>query len=354
MKTQFIFIILIGCLFLTACTSKQFPTLDSYQVLEQSKVLQRIAFGSCASEKNPQPILFQVAAQNPDVFIYLGDNIYGDTENMEVLRRKYAKLGRKGEFQMLQQTCPILAIWDDHDYGANDAGKYYPKKADSKQVFLEFWGEAQASSRWQHEGIYHAHLVGTGDQIVQIILLDTRTFRSDLQRIQDKEKYKHDYQPHENPDSTILGITQWKWLEEQLRQPAQLRIIATSIQFGHEYNGYESWTNVPLEQQKMIDLIQSTQANGVVFISGDVHWAELSKREIPNAYPLYDATASGINKSWGSTEPNQYRVGEVVRDHNFGMIEIDWEAKPVQVQFRLFDEKGERLIHGVSLEELQF
>ncbi len=341
----------ILCLF--ACADKSFPT--SYQTLDLKKAPQRIAFGSCASENDPQPILYQVTAHDPDVFIYLGDNIYGDTEKMEVLRRKYAKLGRKGEFQTLQQTCPILAVWDDHDYGANDAGKYYPKKEESKQIFLEFWGEPQASSRWQHEGIYHAHLLGAGDQTVQIILLDTRTFRSDLQRIEDKEQYKHDYQPHENPDSTLLGAAQWEWLEEQFRQPAQLRIIATSIQFGHEYNGYESWTNVPLEQEKMFDLIRATQANGVVFISGDVHWAELSKREPANLYPIYDATASGINKSWGSTEPNQYRVGEVVRSHNFGMIEIDWEATPVEVVFRLFDENGkERVGHGVSLEELGF
>ena len=146
----------------------------------------------------------------------------------------------------------VLATWDDHDYGENDAGRHYPFKAESKEIFLDFWNEPKKSKRREHNGIYHSLMFGKKEQKVQIILLDTRTFRDNLALSGDDNKWKHDYKPNQNPDSTFLGDEQWKWLEAQLQQPAKIRIIASSNQFAHEYNGYESWTNVPHEQQKML------------------------------------------------------------------------------------------------------
>ena len=99
-------------------------------------------------------------------------------------------------------------------------------------------------------------------------------------------------------------------VERQLRAPADLRVIATSIQFGHSYNGWESWTLFPRERERMIELIRSTQADGVVFLSGDVHWGEISRQDVPGGYPLYDVTASGLNQDWDKIEPSARRVGQ--------------------------------------------
>lgn len=283
----------------------------------------KIAFGSCANQDKPHPILKKLESKNPDLFIYLGDNIYGDTEDMDVLRAKYAQLGAKPEFQNLWNFATVLATWDDHDYGANDAGRHYAKKEESKEIFLDFWKEPADSERRKHPGIYHSLTFGPEDKLVQVILLDTRTFRDDLRTVQDTVLYKNDYEPNTNPDSTMLGEAQWKWLEEQFNQTAAVRIIASSNQFSHEYNGWESWTNVPHEQQRMLDLIKKTKANGIVFISGDVHWGELSKLENDGMYPIYDVTSSGITEDWDSVEPNKNRVGEVVRNNNLGMIRIN-------------------------------
>ncbi len=328
--------------------------------IEQAVALPaRIAFGSCAKETKPQPVLDVIVARQPDLFVYLGDNTYGDTRDMQVLRAKYAQLGAKPEFQRLRAAVPVLAIWDDHDYGENDAGKDYPFKEESREIFFDFWKVPSGSPRRSHPGIYGSHVFVSQGRTLQILLLDTRSFRDPLKRnpkpIPADSPLKNDYQPDPAPDKTLLGEAQWAWLAEQLRQPADLRIIASSIQFSHEYNGYESWTNLPGEQQRMLELIRSTRANGVIFISGDVHWAEISRRDDPAGYPLYDVTASGITETWPHIEPNRFRVGEVVRENHFGQIAIDWTLDDPEVALQVIDKTGRlRLDERLPLSRLRF
>jgi Phosphodiesterase/alkaline phosphatase D len=145
-----------------------------------STEITKIAFGSCASEKHPLPIFYNVVKHKPDLFIFLGDNIYGDTKNMDSLKKKYKLLGNKKSFINLKDKVPILATWDDHDYGWNDVGKLYEYKEESKEIFLEFFDEPASSQRRKHKGIYHSHIKKYGNNKLQIILLDGRTFRDDL------------------------------------------------------------------------------------------------------------------------------------------------------------------------------
>lgn len=325
---------------------------------EIKTVVSKIAFGSCGHQDHDQPVLDTVVAQNPDLFIYLGDNIYGDTKDMKVLRAKYDKLGSKKRFQFLRAKVPVLSVWDDHDYGWNDAGKEYLKKEESKAVFMDFWKVPQDSGRRKHAGIYGSHLFKDGKRKVQVILLDTRTFRDPLKRNQkilpENTKFKNAYQPDTSPEKTLLGKTQWKWLATELAQPADLRIICSSIQFGHEYNGHESWTNLPLEQKKMFETIRDAKANGVVFISGDVHWGEISKRNFDGLYPIYDVTASGLTMDWHNTEPNQFRIGKVWPKNHFGMLEIDWQSDSPSVLMKIIDVAGNiQVQHSVPLSKLQ-
>ena len=90
-------------------------------VFSQEKPLSRILFGSCVKQDRPMPIFEKIADERPDLFIFLGDNIYADTTDMDVMREKYAKLKADAGFARLLRTCPVMATWDDHDYGANDA-----------------------------------------------------------------------------------------------------------------------------------------------------------------------------------------------------------------------------------------
>jgi alkaline phosphatase D len=313
---------------------------------ESKNMVSRIAFGSCAQEYKPQPILDLVAETKPDLFIYLGDNIYGDTEDMNVLRAKYAQLAAKPEFQRMKKSTRILATWDDHDYGWNDAGKWYPFKEESKQIFLDFFEEPKDSERRKREGIYTSYLFEANGKKLQIILLDNRTFRSDLRRYrgelshETKYFYPLDYFPHEIEDSILLGEKQWDWLEKELKKPADIRIIGSGTQFGITYNGYEAWANFPHEQKRMLELIKNTKANGVLFITGDVHYAEISKLTYEGLYPIYDFTSSGISSTWHFATPNENRIEGPVMENHFGLLLIDWQKQDPEIKMECIDVRG--------------
>ena len=323
---------------------------------QANPLISRIAFGSCQTQDEPINILNTVVQWNPELFIYLGDNIYGDTDDMKLLQAKYNKLNAKPEFQKLRAAVPTIATWDDHDYGANDAGKEYPFRLQSKEIFLNFWNEPEQSERRKRDGIYTDYWFKdeAARKSLHIIVLDSRTFR-DPPLKSPLTSWKNDYLPDTDPKKTILGAQQWTWLEEKLKEPADLRLICSSIQFSHEYNGWESWTNFPGELMKMVQLIKSTRAGGVVFISGDVHWGELSALKAPDCYPLYDLTASGLNRDWDIIEPNRNRVGVACPDFHFGMIEVNWSLAQPTITFRIHDMTGRgRVRKTVKLSDLQF
>src|SRR5262249_15601035 len=263
---------------------------------------------------------------------------------MAVMRAKYQQLADLPGWQKLRQTCPVLATWDDHDYGGNDVGSEYPKKDESQQIFLDFFGEAKDSPRRAQQGVYLARGMGTPGQRVQVILLDTRYFRGPLKK---REKFvpgEGPYVPNTDPAATFLGETQWQWLEEQLRVPAEIRIIASSIQVVAEDHGFEKWMNMPLQRERLYKLIRDTKATGVFFISGDRHGAALSMMDGGVGYPLYDLTSSGINqasKRWRTFETNRHRIATMNVGDNFGMIVIDWDRPDPRLSLQIHDDEGD-------------
>lgn len=324
------------------------------QMSEQ--VITRIAFGSCNSQDKPQDIWTAIIKEKPELFIFLGDNIYGDTQNMKVLQEKYDKLLAKPGYIELKKNTKVLATWDDHDYGVNDGGKEYPKKEESKELFLKVFDEPAVSERRNHAGIYQSYMYGTKGQRSQIIMLDTRTFRDKLCQIGRDRDCLGEYGKCEDTSKTMLGEEQWKWLEGELMKEADVRIIGTSTQFLEDFNGWEGWINMPHERERFIKLINKTKANGLFFISGDVHYAEMSKLERPGAYPLYDITSSGMTHGHNCAGPNVNRIHGCFMNPNFGFIRIDWTAKNgPQVTFEIRNEKGELQIEEkVGAFELKF
>jgi len=337
----------------------------------EEQPLSRIGFGSCARQDKPQPIWDAVVETKPDLFLMLGDNIYGDSEDMAVLRAKYRQLGEQPGFKKLKQTCRLLATWDDHDYGANDAGAEYPKKRESQQEFLDFFGVPNDDPLRKQEGVYQARVFGPPGQRVQIILLDTRYFRSPLKKGRTPgetgEGRGGAYVVSEEREATMLGETQWKWLAEQLKTPAEVRIIASSVQAVADEHGWERWGTFPHERQRLLRLIRDTNASGVIVISGDRHLAEISRLPADDdagiGYPLFDVTSSSLNAASGNTtkagvrfgnEINSRRMGLTYFDTNFGCIEIDWKQADPVLRLQVRDEKGGVVLQQrVALSQLQ-
>lgn len=322
-----------------ALASIVIPLLAAADFPDSPRVLSRIAFGSCASQERPQPIWDAIVAQKPDLCVLIGDNIYGDTDNPEVLKAKYAQLAAVPGFQKLLKTCPLIATWDDHDYGANDAGGDFPAKVASQKVFLEFFKDSPDSPRRKRDGVYGAWAFGPPGKRVQVILLDTRYFRSPL-----KKAGRSGYGPNTDPGVTMLGDEQWKWLEDRLKEPADLRLIGSSIQVIPEDHHAEKWMNLPKERDRLYKLLRDTKANGVVVLSGDRHMAELSQMDAGLGYPLFDLTSSGLNmgsKKWRPAETNRHRVATMTSGDNFGLVAIDWDRSPPRVSLQIHDVDGD-------------
>jgi alkaline phosphatase D len=321
-------------------------------------VLSRIAFGSCAKQDQPQPIWDAIVDTQPQLFLFLGDNIYADTQDLQVMRDKYRLLGEQPGYRKLKQSCPVLATWDDHDYGVDDGGADYPMKRQAQQLFLDFFEVPQDDPRRTRDGVYSARVVGPPGKRVQILLLDTRCFRSPLRTgLQPGERgegRRGKYLPQTDPASTMLGEAQWRWLEEQLKLPAELRIIGSSIQVLAEEHGFEKWANLPHERQRLLRLIKGTRASGVVLLSGDRHMAEIARLPVEHplgvGYPLYDITSSSLNSPSNNltkagtrfvSEVNSHRVGLAYFEVNFGTIHIDWDQPDPVVRAQVRDEKGD-------------
>lgn len=316
----------------------------------------RIAFGSCSDPRQPVPAFDAIIRTEPDLMIFLGDNVYADTTDETKLRAAYQVLADDEGFQRIKQTCPVLATWDDHDYGLNDGGAEHPTKAMSQAVFLDFWGVPDDSPRRGREGIYDAQTFGPAGKRVQVILLDTRYHRAPLTpRPEGDHSIRGGrYVPNPDPAATVLGETQWAWLKEQLSQPAELRLIASSIQFVAEDHGWETWAMFPAERTRLIDLIRETHAHGIIILSGDRHHAELSRLAKGGPYPLYDVTASALNKpGLESDEPNRHRVGDRYPRANFGLMTVDWNADEPAATLRIIDrDGGVHIEHRVPMAEL--
>jgi len=293
--------------------------------LDTAALLNTIALGSCNQQDEPQDMWPVIGGHDPDLWIWLGDNIYGDTEDMDVLARKYKKQKFGADYAAFRENTQVIGIWDDHDYGLNDGDKRYAKKAESEELLLNFLDVPQDAAVRGRPGAYQSYTFGPKDKQVKILLLDARYFRDTLSKSKEENRR---YLPNKTGD--ILGEAQWQWLERQLTDsPAQVHLIGSGVQILPQDHGYEKWANFPKSRQRLFDLLQRSQPANPVLLSGDRHIAELSRIELDSLpQPIYELTASGMTHSWETVgeEPNRHRVGELVPKKNFGLIRIDWSG----------------------------
>ena len=341
--------------------------------LDLTKPLQRIAFGSCAMQFLPQPIWNSIGAQNPDLFLFLGDNIYGDfegknplTPTSETLTRDWNLLADQPAFKRFRRKVPIMATWDNHDYGKHNGGAEFKLKELTKTRFLDFFGEPENSKRRLTPGIYDAKIIGPAGKRVQVIMLDTRYFKGPFIKDNRSKEEKAaagnvgsmaNYVPNRDPGVTLLGKQQWRWLEDQLRQPAEIRLIVSSTQVIADQKAMDEWGNYPLERQRLFNLIKNNSARGVILLSGNVHFTEISKTNI-DGYELLDFTSSGMthsNKAYAAAN-NPYRIAGAYDDPNFGLLEIDWNAdSSPEIVMTAMNNNGEvAFSHTVLLGQLDF
>lgn len=292
-----------------------------------------ISFGSCNRHDEPQRLWKSIADENPDLWIWMGDIIYGDSKNMNVLSGKYMAQKSHPAYQRFLEQVPIVGIWDDHDYGVNNGGKEYESKSGSRDLLFDFLDVPKENPAWFREGGYQSYTIGPEAEQVKIFLLDCRYFR---------DAPKRDDNGYVAATGDILGEAQWKWFEKELMSStAKLNIIVNGIQIIPEDHKYEKWSNFPLSRDRLFNLINSSKSN-CILLSGDRHIAEISKIELNSGKEIYEITSSGMTHSWDSFpgEENSHRVGEVITNLNYATLSIDWESSPINVIGEIKTEGG--------------
>lgn len=337
---------LLALLFLSACShapnNSALPpksgTVSTYvstipsRGLDFAASINKVAFASCMNQDAPAPLWTDILNSKPDLFLFMGDNIYGSHTSQQPIAEQYKKLDTIPEYVQVREKIPFLATWDDHDFGMRDGGADWIGKDNAKRDFLNYWGYSRNSIPVEQGGVYHAKIIGPKKKTVQVIMLDTRYYRSPLKDAPGMEGKAMDYVPQD--DGTVLGNAQWEWLEAQLKRPADLRFIVSSIQLIANDPKFEKWGNFPKERQRFFDLLKKLKTRNVILLSGDRHVASISKMDLKGYGPLYEITSSSINRPNNYPDADSHYVGTTYSKENFGLAQIDWHKKTVKAEIR--------------------
>lgn len=307
-----------------ACTTSEKPyaaalvQVDATQNTQTLDRVKRFVFGSCNKQYLPQPLWKNIIADSPDLFLWTGDVVYADTEDMGKLSQIYASQLRQAEYSAFLKTrVPVIGVWDDHDYGENNGDRSFGPRRESQSLFLDFVGEPKDSARRSQDGIYTSYTFGEGKEQTRFLLLDTRSHRSE-----DK--------------SDLLGKAQWAWLEAELMKKAEgVTFLVSSIQVLPYEQKFEKWSNFPSSRERLLALIGKSPGEAIVIISGDRHFSELSQLKV-GPKTVFEITASGMTHAFRNPDEarnqNSLRVGPLLDRLNYGLIEISEKALRIQVK----------------------
>lgn len=301
---------------LTACPPKEVVT----KTPTKAEPGYRIAFGSCNNQDEPQPLWHDIANEGIAMWIWLGDNIYADTEDMGEMKRMYDKQKVNARYKAFREAVPtIIGTWDDHDYGINDGGKEFAQKERSRDLALEFLDVPKTSAVWNREGLYQSYELEYQDKTIRAILLDCRYFKDPIKRT--KKGYEA------NEDAELLGEAQWQWLEEELKKEEDLLIVASGVQIIPEEHRFEKWANFPTERARLFNLLKDENAQQIVLLSGDRHIGEISRVKAGDQ-TIYEVTSSGLTHSYEAVgdEPNRHRISKLTGQLNYGLLNIDGQG----------------------------
>ena len=307
-----------------------------------------LGFGSCLHQDRSMAILKTIEKKELDLFMFIGDNVYGDQEDGELdkLIRTY-----KQQYNNLENFLKNVStefIWDDHDFGINDGGSNYRYKDRAKELFLETWKIPPNDPRRLRDGLYFDKMIKKNGLKVHLIFLDNRSFKSEWKLTDEfnkegKERYVKDF----DPQKTLLGKKQWQWLKDKLNEDSDIKIILSSLQILSLGHGWESWDKLPLERERLFNLIDETDVSNLIILSGDRHRGGFYRFKTNDNNDIFEFTSSSLNLPipFNTEEKGPLRIGSTYRKANFGVVRI-FEDKVVM---ELTSNKG-KVVNSLSLE----
>jgi alkaline phosphatase D len=286
----------------------------------------------------------KIAAKNPDVMIWGGDNLYlreADWDTQTGINHRYTHSRSIKEMQPLLAKTQNFAIWDDHDYGPNNSDRSFYNKNLTHKAFKNFWAnKTYGMNVAQDKGTYSTFYWGDA----QFFLLDNRTYKSPNDRKTGKKE--------------MIGDEQLQWLIDNLiNSTATFKIIVIGGQVLNSVADKENYANYPEERTQMLKEIAENKVKGVMFISGDRHFSELAMQIRENDYPLFDWTVSPLTSGTISQEKivkekNTNRVEKSVFNQQcFGNLSFTGNKENRQMKLTLFDKEGAELWNKVILKK---
>ena len=316
--------------------------------LHSTQEILTLGFGSCLHQDRSMAILKTIEKKELDLFMFIGDNVYGDQKDGELdkLIRTY-----KQQYNNLENFLKNVStefIWDDHDFGLNDGGSDYRYKDRAKELFLETWKIPSQDPRRLRDGLYFDKMIEKNGLKVHLIFLDNRTFKSEWKLTDEfnkegKERYVKDF----DPDKTLLGKKQWRWLKDKLNEDSNIKIILSSLQILSLGHGWESWDKLPLERERLFNLIDESNLSNLFIFSGDRHRGGFYSFKTDDNNDIYEFTSSSLNLPipFNTEEKGPLRIGSTYRKANFGVVRI-FEDKVVM---ELTSNKG-KVVNSLNVE----
>lgn len=284
----------------------------------------------CHSQGRPAPsIEFFADVLKPDYAVWLGDNVYADTEtDPQYIQDQLNILAQKPGFQKLKANTPFFVTWDDHDFGLNDSDKNYVFKEESKEIHRKFW-ELETIIPAEQDGVYYDQVLYLENgKSIQFIMLDGR--------------YNYD-------SKNTLGAKQWLWLEEVLQKEVDIRFVVSGYQILlPKLTRWESWAKTGKEKKRLFDLMAKTQANNIIFLTGDQHTAEVLQSQKKYNYFTYEIMACGINQTERPGRAPNRVLGPDLTLNSSPIIEILWEENDAQILFKNYNADTQLVVSTFS------
>lgn len=290
-------------------------------------------------------IFSSIAEKKPDFMLWLGDNIYlreADWNSRSGILYRYTHTRSLPELQPLLALCPHYAIWDDHDFGPNDSDRGFWARDLTREAFTLFWANPSFGVPAAPEGITTFFEWGDAD----FFLLDNRTYRAPNKRITGVR--------------TMFGEAQIEWLIDALKSSrATFKFVASGSQILNPSGGYENLINFPGERELLLKRIEEEGITGVIFLTGDRHFSEISELTLPNGQKVYDITSSPLTAgpftAAGERDRNPLRVaGTLTPQRNFLLLSVSGPERERILTITAFSSKGEALwTHTIPAKELR-
>lgn len=278
--------------------------------------------------------------EEADFMVWLGDMVYylgrdyTTKEKMFNRQMKYRQNNRKNN--RLLSTQPNYAIWDDHDYGPNNANASWQLKNEAAEVFKAFWPNPYFNEE-EFDGPYFTFK----QEDTQFFMTDNRTYQTEIEV--------------ENPE--FLGQKQLKWLTDELKKSeATFKFIAIGSQVLNPIANGESYLRFPDERKQLLDFIDKNDISGVIFLTGDRHISEVHPFERDGKYTMYDFTSSPILSAGAELvafkerkNPNRLK-GSLIGRRNYSKANITGEKGNRKLIITYHNKRGKK-IREYSLSE---